>query len=313
MNIRSRISIFGGTGYVGSYLVDALIASDRHPVLLVRNGSEHKLRRPENCTIVSGDIDDKRAIAGTLTDVEAVIYNIGILREFPDRGVTFRKLHYEYAKRVMDAAVAAGVGRFLLMSANGVRHDGTAYQGYKFEAERYLASTGLQWTVFRPSVIFGNPRGHSEFATQLLRDIVLSPLPAPLFYSGLLPHNAGRFQLSPVHVEDVARAFVASLDQPETYGQVLKLGGPRPLSWRAIIQTIAAAVGRKKTMVPAPAGGISAVASLLDRFDSFPITRDQLKMLMEGNTCGPDALLSLGVTPRTFSIDNLRYLKSEIR
>jgi NADH dehydrogenase len=258
-------------------------------------------------------MDDKRAVASMLTDAEAVIYNIGILREFPDRRITFRKLHYEHAKRAMDATVAAGVGRFLLMSANGVRHDGTAYQRYKFEAERYLASTGLQWTVFRPSVIFGEPRGHSEFATQLLQDIILPPLPAPLFYSGFLPHNAGQFQLSPVHVEDVARAFVASLDQPATYGQVLELGGPRALSWRAIIQAIAAAVGRKKTMVAAPAVGVSAVASLLDRFDSFPITRDQLKMLMEGNTCGPDALLSLGITPKTFSVDNLRYLKPAIR
>jgi len=313
MTTQSRVAIFGGSGYVGSYLVDALIEADMHPVLLVRRGSEHKVRHVEKCTIVAGDIADARVVRNMLSDTAAVIYNIGILREYPDRQVSFHELHYEGAKRTMDAALEAGVGRYLLMSANGVRPDGTAYQQTKYEAERYLASTELDWTVFRPSVIFGDPRGHTEFATQLLRDIILPPLPAPLFYSGFLPHNAGQFHLSPVHVDNVARAFVASLQQAAPTGQVLKLGGPRSLSWQAIIQAIAAAVGRRKPMVAAPAGGVAAIASLLDRFDSFPITRDQVTMLMEGNTCGPEALVSLGIAPKAFSVDNLRYLKSAIR
>lgn len=313
MSTQLRVAIFGGTGFVGSYLVDALVETGMHPVLLVRRGSEHKVRHPEKCTIVAGDIDDARVVGNMLSGATAVIYNIGILREYPDRQVYFRELHYEGAKRTMDAALEAGVDRYLLMSANGVRPDGTAYQRTKYEAERYLASTELDWTVFRPSVIFGDPRGRTEFATQLLRDIILPPLPAPLFYRGFLPHNAGQFQLSTVHVEDVARAFVASLEQSATTRQVLKLGGPRPRSWRAIIQAIAAAVGRRKPMIATPAGGVAAVASLLDRFDSFPITRDQVTMLMDGNTCGPEALISLGISPRAFSTDNLRYLKSEIR
>ena len=82
----------------------------------------------------------------------------------------------------MDAAEGAGLRHFLLMSAHGVKADGTGYQRTKYMAEQYLESTGLDWAVFRPSVLFGEPRGRMEFATQLYRHIVRSPLPATLFY-----------------------------------------------------------------------------------------------------------------------------------
>ena len=93
------------------------------------------------------------------------------------------------------------------MSANGVKADGTPYQVTKYEAEEYLKASGLDWTIFRPSVIFGDPGERMEFATQLASDIIRPPLPAPLFFDGVSPLNAGQFRLSPVHVEDVAQAF----------------------------------------------------------------------------------------------------------
>jgi nucleoside-diphosphate-sugar epimerase len=85
-------------------------------------------------------------------------------------------------------------------------------------AEQYLATTGLDWTAFHPSVLFGDPRGRMEFATQLYRDVVRSPLPAPLFFEGVMPVHAGMFRMSPIHVKDVAsiviRANLAA--QPES-------------------------------------------------------------------------------------------------
>jgi len=303
-----RIALFGGTGFVGSYLVDALVAAAMEPVLLVRPGSEHKVQHGDVCTLVSGDIFDREAVMQTVTGADAVIFNIGILREYPDRQVTFERLHFDAAKGVMDSAVEAGVKRLLLMSANGIKADGTAYQRTKYLAEQYLATTDLDWTVFRPSVLFGPPRGRQEFASQLRRDIVDSPLPAPLFYPGLLPSGAGEFQMSPAHVADVAQAFVAALDRPETVGQVLALGGPQAISWRDIIATIAAATGRRKLMLPMPASAVSMAAGLLERFPAFPITRDQIRMLLEGNTCPPDALVALGIEPQSFDTDSLAYL-----
>lgn len=303
-----RVAVFGGTGYVGSYMIDALLQAGMHPVLLVRPGHETRVRHRRICEVVSGDLRDTGAVDRVLSGADAAIYNVGILREFPERGITFRELHQDAACRVMQAAERAGVTRFLLMSANGVKAGGTPYQASKFAAERCLAETGMDWTVFRPSVIFGNPRGRSEFATQLARDIVASPLPAPLFYGGLLPSCAGGFALSPVHVKDVAAAFVRALTTPETIGQTLPLGGPRTLSWRQILTEIAAAVGRQKLMLPVPVMGLSAVAAVLERFESFPVTRDQLQMLLEGNTCGDAAFALLGMEPTPFKVEQLSYL-----
>ena len=304
-----RVALFGGTGFVGSYLVDRLLQAGMKPVLLVRPGHESRVRHRLVCDIVSGDLGDSAAVERDLHGADAAIYNVGILREFPERGITFEELHYEAARRTMQAAERAGVGRFLLMSANGVKAQGTSYQTSKYKAEQFLAGTTMDWTVFRPSVIFGNPRGRNEFATQLARDIVASPLPAPLFYGGVFPSGAGEFAMSPVHVRDVAEAFVKALTTPETIGQVLPLGGPRSVSWRQILTDIAAAVGRQKLMVPVPAMGVSAVAAVLDRFESFPVTRDQLQMLLEGNTCGDGAFALLGIEPTPFGPEKLGYLR----
>jgi NADH dehydrogenase len=305
-----RVAVFGGTGFVGSHMVDAMVDNDMRPVLLVRPGHEQRVRHPDSCNLVSGTIDDAAAIDRTLEQADAVIFNIGILREFPTRGITFQHLQQDAACRVIDAAVARGVKRFLLMSANGVAAEQTAYQKTKRDAERHLVASGLDWTIFRPSVIFGDPRGRSEFATQLHEDVIASPLPAPLFYQGILPHAAGEFMLSPVHVHDVARAFVTALLWPTTIGQTLDLGGPENLTWREILTRIAEATGRHKLMLPVPAFGVSTAAALLDRFESFPVTRDQLSMLLQGNTCGSAALNRLGITPTAFDAESLRYLNN---
>ena len=135
---NQHVGLFGGTGFVGSYLVDALLANDMQPVLLVREGSEQKVRQSERCIIVAGNIDDDDAIKRVVEASDALIYNIGILREFPQRGITYAKLHDEAARQVMDTALVAGVRRFLLMSANGAKPAGTGYQRTKHNAEAYL-------------------------------------------------------------------------------------------------------------------------------------------------------------------------------
>jgi uncharacterized protein YbjT (DUF2867 family) len=306
-----KVAVFGGTGFVGSYLLDALLARNMEPVVLVRRGSEAKLRQRGQTRWVTGDVSDPAAVAEALRGADAVIYNIGILREFPKRGITFEALHFEAARRVMDLAGAAGVRRFLLMSANGVKAEGTQYQVTKYRAEQYLQATELEWTIIRPSVIFGDPRGRMEIATQLYRDIVMSPLPAPLFFRGLLPIDAGGAAMSPVHVQDVATVFAESLRRPETIARTLRLGGPEALSWREILERVAQAGGRRLISLPAPAWGLKAVARLFEGFDRFPITGDQVTMLMEGNTCDSGEIFEeFGVDPLPFDLRQLDYLRN---
>lgn len=304
-----RVGILGGTGFVGSYLVDALLARGHQPVLLVREGAADRVPGGEATEVVAGEVSDADAVAALVDSTAALIYNIGILREFPARGIRFEDLHWLGAKRVMDAASAAGGRRFILMSANGVRADGTPYQRTKYQAEEYLRSSGLDYSIFRPSVIFGPPRGRMEIATQLANDVIRPPFPAPLFYGGLVPTNAGGFRMAPVHVEEVAIAFANAVDDPETYGKTFLLCGPEDLTWREMLTRVAAAAGKPgKAMLPVPADLLRFGALLLDRFAAYPVTADQMRMLLEGNTCEASAGTEVVKGQRRFDASELAYL-----
>jgi len=305
-----KVGIIGGTGFIGTYIIDALAQAGHEMRVLTRPGSEHKLECGSNCTPVPGDVSDEQALRACLDGADAAIYLIGILREQPQQGITFDALQRRGAERTIGIAKELGVKRFLLMSANGVDAAETPYQTTKLAAEDRLKSSSLQWTILRPSVIFGPPRGKMEFCTQLKEELIDSPLPAPLFFEGLSPFDAGSFQLAPVHAEDVAAAFVRSLEQEEAVEQTYELCGPDPASWKAILKAIAAASGKSKLMLPAPAMVLEPVASVLGRFSWFPVTRDQLRMLLSGNVCADDGLARLGITPRRFDQASLAYLSS---
>lgn len=303
-----RVGIIGATGFVGGYLVEALLAAGHTPSVLVRPGSESKLASAERCHITPGDLDDHQAIEAVVEGCDAVIFNVGLLREFPRRGITFEETHSRAAARVIDAAVTAGVNRFVLMSANGVRQPGTPYQETKLAAEKYLRASGLAFTIFRPSVIFGDPHGKMEIATQLYQEMVRPPVPAIGFHTGMRAAK-GAILMSPVHVRDVADAFVNSLSNTETVGQSFELGGPESLSWTEMLRRISAAVGKQKWIVPMPISLMKFAATLFDWLPFFPATRDQLTMLAQGNTADSAALESLIDRPVTsFTAENLTYL-----
>ena len=303
-----RVAVFGGTGFVGSYVIEALLDEGHEPSLLVRPGNREKLPRGVDCRVVDGEVDTPSAVRATLEGCDALVYLVGILREFPRRGITFDRLHYRGVVDVVQAARDTGASRLLLMSANGVRPDGTPYQSTKFRAEEHAGSSGLDVTVFRPSVIFGDPRGRMEIATQLYRDMVRPPFPAAGFYIGIRPRD-GQMLMSPVHVRDVAAAFLRALDDDTTIGRTFTLGGPEVLSWTEMIRRVGIATGKRKRILPFPLGPMRLAATLLDRLPIFPVTRDQLTMLAEGNTAGPGDLRSLvGREPAPFSVDNLAYL-----
>ena len=305
-----NVAILGGTGFVGSNIARKLADSGHQVSLLIREGSEHKAPEIAVWRTTSGDIDNNSALDKTLADCDAVIYSIGLLREFPSRGITYENTQYEGVVRTADAAIRAKVRRFILLSANGVRDPGTAYQETKFRAEQYLANSDLEVSVLRPSVIFGDPQGNMEFATQLHRDMVAAPVPAIGFFSGISP-GSGAPRMSPVHIDDVADAACALLeDVPADSPYVL--GGPEVLSWTEMIHRIAAAVGKRKWVIPMPIALMKLAATLLDRIPAFPVTRDQLTMLAEGNTAEPDVLERLlGRPAKRFNEANLAYLKGD--
>ena len=295
-----RVAIIGGTGFVGGYLIDALLADGNDVAALVRAGSEDKLRGRGKVRTVTGDLASRDALAALVGGNDAVIYNVGLLREFPRQGITFEKAQYQGVVDTVAAMKSAGVSRLLLMSAIGVKDPGTPYQSTKFRAEQHALASGLDVTVLRPSVIFGDPRGTMEFATQLYRDMVKPPLPG-IEFPGV--------RMSPVAVKDVADAFVHALHDDSAIGETYELGGPEVLSWRDIFERITEAAGKSKFVLTMPLALMRVGATLFDWLPFYPVTRDQLKMLEEGNTAPPDALQRLiGRNAQPMTPEALAYL-----
>lgn len=295
-----RVALVGGTGFVGGYLTDALLDAGHSVSTLVRPGSQQKLIR-DGVQAVAGDLADRSALQELITGSDAVIYNVGLLREFPRRGITFEATQFQGVVDTVECMKTTGVRRLLLMSAIGVKDPGTKYQSSKYRAERFALESGLDATVLRPSVIFGDPRGTMEFATQLHRDMVRPPLPAVSF--------AG-VRMSPVAATDVADAFIAALARDDTIGKTIELAGPEILDWTTIVERVAAAVGRRKVLLPMPIWLMRIGATLFDWLPFYPVTRDQLTMLVEGNTAPTAALRDLiGKPPQAMTPEALAYLR----
>ena len=316
-----KVALIGGTGFVGSYLIDELIKNDHTPRLLVREGSENKVIQKDKCETVTGDIDDDHSIEKTLEGCDAVIYLIALIREFPKKGLTNEKLQFRGSEKVAKIAENLGINRFLLMSALGANPNpnGSKYMQAKHLSEQAIKNSKLKWTILRPSSLFGDPRGEDrpEFC-MMLDKLMLNlvpypkflPFPAPSFFTGASPFNAGQYALSMVHVKDVASIFIKVLSDDETIGKTIEIGGERKVSWNEIIKSIASATGQNVFMLPAPFFVIFTIAGFLDRFEWFPAGQDQLKDLIKGSVCNSHELFKkYEIDPIPFNIENLSYLK----
>ena len=123
------------------------------------------------------------------------------------------------------------------MSANIVKSPGTRHQETKRRAEEYALKSGLDVTVFRPSVIFGDPHGTMEFATQLFNEMVHPPIPAMNFLSGR-DSEKGANVMSPSHIDDVVSAFLTALENDECVGKTYELGGPEVLIRKEMVSEL---------------------------------------------------------------------------
>lgn len=300
------VAILGGSGFVGEYIIDELLKSGYAVKMIKRKQSTSHPKG--GCIEVVTDLHSD-FLHEQLRGCDCVIYNIGIIREFPSKGISFKGLHQDLAVHAIDMAQKAGVRKFILMTANGVERCLTDYEKTKFKSEKYLMNSKMQWTIFRPSVIFGNPRGKMEFCTQVKRDMVRVPLPLPIFFSGINIFSAGVFRMSPIHVKNVAHFFVKAIDKDNSNEKIYELGGIVSYSWKEILRIISNACGKKKWGMPVPIGLVKFFALLFDRFNWFPVTRDQLTMLQNGNVCKSDNHFSdFNIDYINFNIKELEYL-----
>lgn len=274
-----KIFVTGGTGFVGREVIRQLVVAGYDVRALVRDGSGNKLSLTEGIEMHTGDVADAASLVGAMKGCDAVIHLVGIIREFPGRGVTFKKLHVTATENILTAAAEQGVKRYLHMSSNGTRKDGnTAYHRTKWQAEELVRESSLDWTIFRPSLIFGLGSEFVNMLAELIRRVPVVPV-----------IGDGEYRMQPVSLKQVATSFVKALEMPETIGETYLQGGGESYSYNEILDLTARAMGKSKaTKAHQPLFMVKPMIKMLQGFEQFPITEDQLKMLVEGNVCDPD-------------------------
>ena len=265
-----RLVLVGGSGFLGTHVARTLLKRGHEVLVLSRRG-----RGPlEGVRYLKADAAKGEGLE-ILAGADAAIYLAGIIRE---REQTFEAVHVEGVRGVVEAMRSFGVRRLFHVSALGARRGTKSrYFETKAKGEEVVRASGLDWTIFRPSLVFGEG---DEFFGKILKGLVRMPLPfIPIIGSGAYPFR-------PVWAGDVAEALSQSLEKPETLAEAYDLVGPKEYTYRELVLLMRDALGSKKPLLSLPVGFFS----VLSRMPGAPITPDQLFMLLEGNTADPSRM-----------------------
>ena len=307
----STVLVTGASGFVGSWTLPALLDAGHRVVALVRtpNAGELVLERlpaawRANVETRIGDVTRPATLGAALAGVDAVVHLVAIPRDY-SRGADLRLVNTEGTRAVLEAMHGAGVRRLVHMGALGVEDDPALhYASSKAKAEALVLGSGLDWTVLKPSLQFGQGDGFFNIVADLVR---LSP--------GIVPvPGDGKSRFQPIHVGDVARVVVRALDDATTVGGSFELGGPRYWTYREITAEVLAALDKRRLVIPMPIPLIRLVAGSAEFVRlPFPVATDQLRQLRLDNI-GPIGLIPerFGFEPRDMA-GALGYLQTKPR
>ncbi len=269
-----QVFVTGSTGFVGNHVLNTLLDRGHQVRALVRPGSEYKLKEPDKVEVITGDVTESADLIQGMKGCDAAIHLVGIIRAFPNKDITFERLHTEATANVIEAAKETEVPRLLHMSALGAREDGpTAYLRTKFAAEELVRQSGLNYAIFRPSLIFG--RGGE--AIKMFGDMVKKYV-VPII-------GDGQYRFQPVSVTTVAQGFEKALDPETAKEQTLDVGGPDNVTFDEIMDTLARVMGKSIVKIHMPVLPLRLATSALQHAPGYPLTTDQITMLLEGSTC----------------------------
>ena len=278
--VKGRILITGGTGFVGGNIRAAL--GDRPIRLLVRNKSKSPVEETANVELVEGDVTKPETLRGAMNGCEAVIHLVAIIAEKGES--TFDGVIRAGTANVVAEARRVGIKRLIHMSAMGAANDPRyPYLKAKWDSEQIVKQSGLPFTIFRPSVIFGPEDGFINVLANLVRRAPVIPVV-----------GSGQSKFQPVSVREVATSFQRALDEPATAGQTYELGGPEILTYEELLDTIATKLGKKARKAHVPVGLMKPIVKLSKPLPSAlrpPVTEEQLRMLALDN-CSLDSATS---------------------
>ncbi len=287
------ICVLGGTGFVGSRLVTRLVADGHRVKVLTRNREQHRhlLVLPE-LDIVNANVHDASQLAVQFESVDVVINLVGILNERGGSGAGFRAVHAELARKVARAGRSAGVTRLLHMSSlNADAQAGPShYLRSKGEAEEIVRTdcgSAIDYTIFRPSLIFGPGESFINRFARLLR---LVPFVFPL------ARASARF--APVYVGDVVEAMIRCLHGGRASRLSLELCGPDVFTLREILSFIAHTLRMRRWIIGLPDFLGRAQAMILGLVPGKPFSIDNFRSLTVDSVCSQNGFAQLGIEPQ---------------
>lgn len=267
------VFVTGGTGFVGKNLIKSLLKAGYFVKVLSKNDIKGSF--PKNVEIVKGDILEPEKWQDAVNGCHIFINLVGIIREIPKKNITFNNLHVEATKNVIMLCKKYNIKQLLHMSAAGASYNGVSkYLTTKFEAEELVMASNLNYTIFRPSLIFGN----EDKTINLFASIIKSMGVFPIF-------GKGDYKIQPIYVKNVVDAFTKSIDNNMCYNKIFCLGGDEIYEYKDLIKNIALSMNEKLYMPSVPIKVARCITSILGRFQFYPLSRDQLEMLINGNYC----------------------------
>ena len=289
METRSVATVFGGSGFLGRYVVKRLAAAGHIVRVAVRDTEGAMFLRPMGrvgqIVPMYASLGHEATIAKAVEGADVVVNLIGILAE--RRAGDFQRVQAEGAGRIASLAAAAGATRMVQVSAIGAAADSPSlYAKTKAAGEAAVLAALPAATILRPSLVFG---AEDQFFNRFAGMAQLLPF---------MPVIAGETRMQPVYVGDVADAVIAGLTGLDTAGKTYELGGPRVWTFREILAYILSETKRKRPLVTIPMGMARFQASIAELLPTKPFTRDQLLLLSKDNVVSPGmpGLAELGVS-----------------
>jgi len=277
---KKTVGIFGGTGFVGLHLCSQLVDAGYRVRVLARHPQRNRrLIVLPDLHLIKGTPYEPEDRNKLLQVCDVAINLIGILNERGNKGMGFRQVHVDLSKSILQSCLDNKVPRLLHMSAlhADAALGSSHYLRTKGEAENYMHTISgrqIQITTFRPSVIFGPGDSFLNRFADLLRKI-------PLFFPLACPDS----RFAPVYVEDVARAFVQSIDDRDTFSQRYDLCGPHEYTLRQLVEYTARTIGVRRSIIGLPDWASRLQARMMELVPGKPFSMDNYRSLQVDSVC----------------------------
>lgn len=284
-----QIVLLGATGFVGRHLLPVLTSAGHRCLVLTRYSQGcRELAVTPGVEIRQADIFDQDQLIAHFAGAGAVINMVGILNESGRKGKGFNRAHVELVEAAISACAAAGVKRFVHVSALNAGKGSSHYLVSKGRGEDLLrAADGLDTTIVQPSVIFGDGDAFFNRFAGLLGVVPLLPLACP------------EAKMQPVWVGDVVAAMALTLEDPGTFGKTLIMVGPEVYSLRELVEYTATAAGLKRKIIGLPDSVSRLQGFLMDFLPGKPFSSDNFRSLQIESTSVDNSLPRFGISPRS--------------